>query len=105
MNRKPLVDEDGEVRELTQDDIKLFKPSAEVLPSEHFKTLTKRGRPRKAQPKKSTTMRLEPCQIVEDNVLKRRETVDKIDALRNRLFQRYGQMPDSVDLIREDRAR
>ena len=60
MNRKPLTDEDGEVRELAQDDIKLFKPSAEVLPPEHFETLTKRGRPRKAQPKKSTTVRLDP---------------------------------------------
>ena len=59
MKRKPLIDEEGEVRELTQDDIKQFKPSAEVLPSEHFKTLTKRGRPPKAQPKKSTTVRLD----------------------------------------------
>ena len=48
---------------------------------------------------------LESWQIAEDDLLKRRETVDKIDALRNRLFQRYGQMPDSTDLIREDRTR
>lgn len=48
---------------------------------------------------------LESWQLAEIDLLKRRETVDKIDALRNRLFQRYGQMPDSVDLIREDRAR
>jgi|APSaa5957512622_1039677.scaffolds.fasta_scaffold10096_4 uncharacterized protein (DUF4415 family) len=60
MNRKPLIDEEGEVRELTQDDIKRFKPSAEVLPAEHFKILAKRGRPRKAQPKLSTTVRLDP---------------------------------------------
>jgi uncharacterized protein (DUF4415 family) len=60
MKRKPLIDEEGEVRELSQDDIKQFKPSSEVLPSEHFKTLTKRGRPRKAQPKISTIVRLDP---------------------------------------------
>lgn len=48
---------------------------------------------------------LESLQIAEDNLLKRRETVSKIDNLRNRLFQRYGQMPDSVDLIHEDRVR
>ena len=60
MNRKPMVDKEGEVRELTQDDIKQFKPSAEVLPPEHFKALTKRGRPRNAQPKIPTTVRLDP---------------------------------------------
>lgn len=60
MKRKPLIDEDGEVRELTQDDMKRFKPSSEVLPPEHLETLTKRGRPRKAQPKISTTVRLDP---------------------------------------------
>jgi len=48
---------------------------------------------------------LESWQIAEDNLLKRRETVEKIDALRNKLFQKYGQMADSTDLIREDRAR
>ena len=54
---------------------------------------------------KSIEQLLESLQIAEDNLLERRETVDKVDALRNRLFQRYGQMPDSVDLMREDRAR
>ncbi len=48
---------------------------------------------------------LESLQVTEDNLLQRQETVSKIDNLRNRLFQRYGQMPDSVDLIHEDRAR
>ncbi len=35
----------------------------------------------------------------------RRESVQKIAELRNRLFAAYGEMPDSVKLIREDRAR
>ena len=48
---------------------------------------------------------LESWQIAEDTPHKRQETVDKIDTLRNRLFHTYGQMPDSVDLVREDRAR
>ena len=48
---------------------------------------------------------LESWQSVEDNLHLRRTAVDKIDALRNRLFHKYGQMPDSVDLIRQDRAR
>ncbi len=60
MNRKPLIDEDGEVRELTEEDMKQFKPSAEVLPPDLFKALKKQGRPHKAQPKISTTVRLDP---------------------------------------------
>ena len=48
---------------------------------------------------------LESWQIAEDNLHKRQETVAKIDALRNRLFHKYGQMSDSIDFIREDRAR
>ena len=35
----------------------------------------------------------------------RRDVVQRIDSLRERLFARYGEMPDSVDLVREDRAR
>ena len=34
-----------------------------------------------------------------------RETVSRIDDLRERLFAQYGEMPDSVELVREDRAR
>lgn len=48
---------------------------------------------------------LESWQIAKDNLQIRRESVDKIDALRNRLSHKYGKMSDSVDLIREDRAR
>ena len=35
----------------------------------------------------------------------RRAVVDDIDQLRNRLFATYGEMPDSTNLIHEDRAR
>jgi hypothetical protein len=48
---------------------------------------------------------LESWQLAEDKLHKRRETVDKIDALRDQLFHTYGQMLDSVELIREDRGR
>jgi broad specificity phosphatase PhoE len=33
------------------------------------------------------------------------EVTGQIDALRERLFEKYGEMPDSVDLIRDDRGR
>ena len=35
----------------------------------------------------------------------RRESVSRIDSLRERLFAKHGEMPDSVELVREDRAR
>lgn len=60
MNRKPLIDEDGEVRDLTEDDMKLFRPTRDVLPAEHLKVIANRGRPRKERPKISTTVRLDP---------------------------------------------
>ena len=31
-NQKPLIDEFGEVRELTEEDMKHFRPAREVLP-------------------------------------------------------------------------
>ena len=33
------------------------------------------------------------------------EVVRAIDDLRSRLFAKYGELPDSADLLREDRAR
>ncbi len=48
---------------------------------------------------------LELWQAREDELRQRRETVRRIDTLRERLFAIYGEMPDSVALIREDRAR
>ncbi len=41
----------------------------------------------------------------EDNLRQRKESVHRIDALCERLFARYGEMTDSVNVIREDRAR
>lgn len=35
----------------------------------------------------------------------RRQSVQRIDRLRKRLFSTYGEMPDSVELVREDRLR
>ena len=48
---------------------------------------------------------LEIWQAREQELRQRREAVRRIDALRERLFTTYGEMPDSVGLIREDRAR
>jgi hypothetical protein len=48
---------------------------------------------------------LERLQIREGSLARREEVVREIDRLREALFIRYGEMPDSVDLLRDDRAR
>lgn len=57
--RTPLIDADGEVRELTAADLRTFKPASEALPLELQKTLGLRTRGRQKAPTKiSTTIRL-----------------------------------------------
>ena len=58
--RKPLTDKDGEVRELTAEDFRHFRPTSEVLP-ELVKLWRKRGErgPQKAPTKKQVTLRLD----------------------------------------------
>lgn len=58
--RLPLTDKDGEVRELTKDDLKHFKTADEVLPKELVKALPKRGRPVSDSPKMPVQIRLSP---------------------------------------------
>ena len=48
---------------------------------------------------------LDRIQIPEAELSRREDVVREIDHLRERLLATYGQMPDSVDLLREDRAR
>jgi len=42
MKRKPLTDEEGEVRELTTEEIRAMRPAREVLPPELYAILPKR---------------------------------------------------------------
>lgn len=48
---------------------------------------------------------LELWQATEAALPDRQEAVAQIDAVREQIFQRYGELPDSVELLREDRAR
>ena len=48
---------------------------------------------------------LDRMQSDKAGLARRDDVVRDIDHLRERLSARYGQMPDSVDLLREDRAR
>lgn len=57
--RLPLTDKDGEVRELTRDDLKHFKPATDILPRELAEVLPKRGRPAGTAAKTSTTVRFD----------------------------------------------
>jgi uncharacterized protein (DUF4415 family) len=56
-SRKPLIDADGEVRELTAEDMAKFRPAAEVLSSSLKKKLGVRG-PQKTPTKERITIRL-----------------------------------------------
>ena len=56
-SRKPLIDDDGEVRELSAADMAKFRPAAEVLPASLKKKLGVRG-PQKAPTKERITIRL-----------------------------------------------
>jgi hypothetical protein len=48
---------------------------------------------------------LEEWERNEADRLQRKEVVRGIDGLRERLFSKYGEMPDSADLVRADRSR
>lgn len=67
-SRKPLIDADGEVRELTAKDMAKFRPAADALPSSLKKKLGVRG-PQKTPTKERITIRLS------------REVVDQFRAL------------------------
>jgi uncharacterized protein (DUF4415 family) len=64
-NGKPLIDEDGEVREIKADEIALFKPFSSLPKSEQkmLRKLGKRG-PQKAPKKVPISIRLSP-EVVE----------------------------------------
>ncbi|MBA3442959.1 MAG: hypothetical protein H0T92_24200 [Pyrinomonadaceae bacterium] len=48
---------------------------------------------------------LEEWEHTETDLNQREDVVRKIDGLREHLFTKYGEMSDSAELIREDRAR
>ena len=48
---------------------------------------------------------LEEREQSESNLNERQRVVERIDDLRERLFITYGEMPDSVELLRADRNR
>ena len=59
MAKKSLTNREGEVRELTRDDIAAMKPFKEAFPDIHESWKRGRGRPPKAQPKERLTLRLD----------------------------------------------
>lgn len=48
---------------------------------------------------------IEDWQAHIEELRRRQETVRRIDALRERLLTKYGEMQDSVELLRADRER
>ena len=57
-SRKPLIDADSSVRELTAEDLAKFRPAAEALPPSLIKKLGVRGRPKATVTKERITIRL-----------------------------------------------
>ena len=53
----------------------------------------------------SSARLIEEWERNEANLLDRKDVVRGSDSLREHLFSKYGEIPDSSDLIREDRAR
>lgn len=67
--RKPLTNEEGEVRELSAGDFRRMRPAREALPGligarTATELLRPRGRPRKQNPKAQVTLRLD-AEVVE----------------------------------------
>jgi len=67
--RKPLTNEEGEVRQLTAEDFRRMRPAREVLPKligakAAAELLRPRGRPPTARPKAQITLRLD-AEVVE----------------------------------------
>lgn len=64
MNKKPLTNKDGDVRELTRDDIQSMRPADEILPADLLAALPKRKvgqRGKQKQPTKiAVTLRYSP---------------------------------------------
>ena len=58
--QQPLINNDGEVRELQVKDFAQFKPASEVLPDELYKKLRGQRGPQKAPTKVQVTLRLSP---------------------------------------------
>lgn len=57
---KPLTTPDGELREdLTDEELAMFRPAAEVLPANLMAKLSRGGRPVLDNPKVSTTVRFD----------------------------------------------
>jgi len=61
---KPLTDQHGEVRELTADDLKKFRPASKVLPAQLQQKIGMRRRgPQKTPTKERITIRLSPSVV------------------------------------------
>jgi uncharacterized protein (DUF4415 family) len=66
VSRLPVIDDDGEVGDLSKADMALFKPARDVLPPELYAGLLEMNRragirgPQKAPVKQATTIRMDP---------------------------------------------
>jgi hypothetical protein len=73
-----------------------------VLPSTLYARLEASAHQRGLQ---SIQRLLELWQANEEETLRRQQAVQQIHQVRERLYQTYGEMSDSVELLQDDRAR
>jgi hypothetical protein len=105
---KPLLDEDGEVRELTLEDFRHFKPVSEVLPPSLMAKLTaRRHGPRKARAKERATNIIEETKMKTLDVQARleyaRAGVAVLRALQIRsATMRYNEFGKAIGLIPDE---
>jgi len=59
MKKKPLIDKDGNVREITSEEMREFRPAKEVLSPKLYRALTKGRGPQKAPTKRLISLRLD----------------------------------------------
>lgn len=57
------------------------------------------------QPLEAANQQIADQQILEEENRNRQDAVTQADELRTRLFETYGEFPDCVELLREDRSR
>jgi hypothetical protein len=72
-----------------------------VVPDDVYERLEHTARRRGLQSVEQLLTEWQP----DDDLQMRQATVGHIDALRERLLAQSGEMPDSTDLLREDRER
>jgi S-ribosylhomocysteine lyase LuxS involved in autoinducer biosynthesis len=81
--RKPLINEEGEVRELTAADLRLFRPAHEVLPPEFVANLPKSRKRQQANDAVLVEQKIHAIQHILAQALDPTTAISRIKAVLN----------------------